>query len=99
MDGSEFSYRTSPTGDRDGAWRIQWRSSRPMHPQRLREALADIAEIALRGRGHVMLADRPTALERDTAGGSALCFIGVSDRWHVIHDRLRHAEVTDEEMR
>lgn len=97
-----------------GAWRIQWRSSRPLHPQRLRETLTDIADIALRGRGYVRLADRlATVTEWDSIDGalrlespadphagtdSALCFIGVSERWHVIHDRLNDAELADDEL-
>lgn len=114
--------RTSPAhvdhpavdGVGEDAWRVHWRSGRPLHPRRLYEALDGIAEIALRGRGHLRLATRPAdVVEWDSIGArlrlgapdididaaaSHLCFVGVSDRWHQIGDRLAGAELTDAEM-
>ncbi|MTE18112.1 cobalamin biosynthesis protein CobW [Streptomyces sp. TRM43335] len=56
-----------------GVGTLVWRRHRPFHPERLYEALEDLACAAARSRGRFWLADRPdTLLAWDCAGG-ALC--------------------------
>ncbi|WP_405435461.1 GTP-binding protein [Streptomyces avidinii] len=59
--------------DEAGVSTLVWRRHRPFHPERLHEALEDLAAAATRSRGRFWLADRPdTLLAWDCAGG-ALC--------------------------
>ncbi|MAT61697.1 MAG: hypothetical protein CMH41_08680 [Micrococcales bacterium] len=99
--------------DTADAWRMGWRSHRPLHPTRLHDALQDIAGVALRGRGHFQIATRPSSLiEWDSVGrqlrlgspdtdiprrGANLCFVGVSDERDRIAAALDAAQLTDEE--
>lgn len=98
----------------DDAWLLHWRSERPLHPVRLHGILDQIAEVALRGRGHFQVATRPrTVVEWDSVGsrlrlgapdadvGAAtahLSFVGVSDRGSKIRDALDEAVLTDSEL-
>ncbi|MFI7353791.1 CobW family GTP-binding protein [Streptomyces avidinii] len=59
--------------DTAGVATFVWRRHRPFHPERLHQALEDLAAAATRSRGRFWLADRPdTLLAWDCAGG-ALC--------------------------
>ncbi|MGW1379425.1 CobW family GTP-binding protein [Streptomyces sp. NPDC002446] len=59
--------------DESGVSTLVWHRHRPFHPERLYEALEDLACAAARSRGRFWLADRPdTLLSWDSAGG-ALC--------------------------
>ncbi|CAM5614834.1 cobalamin biosynthesis protein CobW [Streptomyces avidinii] len=59
--------------DEAGVATLVWRRHRPFHPERLHQALEDLAAAATRSRGRFWLADRPdTLLAWDCAGG-ALC--------------------------
>jgi G3E family GTPase len=98
----------------DDAWLMHWRSVRPLHPTRLHDVLDEIAEVALRGRGHFRVATRPgTPVEWDSVGSrlrlgapdagistpsAHLSFVGVSDRRSAILDALDSAVLTDAEM-
>ena len=97
-----------------GAWVLDWANPRPLHPLRLHDALPQIADAALRGRGHFRVATRPSvAVEWDSIGGrlrlgapdvtppsraAQLRFIGVSDQQHVIAELLDDAVLTDAEL-
>ncbi|TWD82046.1 G3E family GTPase [Kribbella amoyensis] len=62
--------RLQPSGD--GVTTVLWRSTRPLHPARLNEALEDIVDGVVRSRGVVWLANRPTQRVRwESAGFSA----------------------------
>lgn len=98
----------------DDAWRVQWRSHRPLHPLRLYEALEVIADVALRGKGYFRIASRPeVVVEWDSVGGqlrlgapatevssqeAQLQFVGLSDRAYAISDVLDAAQLTDAEL-
>ena len=57
------------TGDH-GVTAMLFRSRRPFHPQRLRDALDDLSSAALRGRGQLWLASQSdTAVSWESAGG------------------------------
>lgn len=122
FDFDRTSARTSPahidhlatTCRVDDAWRLQWRSQRPLHPLRLYEALETIADVSLRGRGHFRIASRPeVVVEWDSVGGqlrlgapatevssdqAQLQFVGLSDRAYAISDVLDAAQLTDAEL-
>ena len=96
------------------AWRVQWRTDRPLHPLRLLTALEQVGDVSLRGRGYLHLATNPaTGVEWDSAGrqlrlgapevelngpGARLDFVGVDARWWVIRDALDATVLTDAEM-
>ncbi len=96
------------------AWRVHWRTDRPLHPLRLLAALEQVGDVSLRGRGYLHLATHPgTGVEWDSAGrqlrlgapevelcesGARLSFVGVDERWWLIRDALDAAVVTDAEM-
>lgn len=70
--------RLQPSGD--GVTTVLWRSSRPLHPARLNEALEDIVNGVVRSRGVVWLANRPTQRVRwESAGYSAS--LGTLGEW------------------
>jgi G3E family GTPase len=70
--------RLHPSGD--GVTTVLWRSSRPLHPTRLNEALEDIVDGVVRSRGVVWLANRPTQRVRwESAGYSAS--LGTLGEW------------------
>ncbi|WP_433017008.1 CobW family GTP-binding protein [Kribbella sp. CA-294648] len=70
--------RLQPSGD--GVTTVLWRSSRPLHPARLNEALEDIVDGVVRSRGIVWLANRPTQRVRwESAGYSAS--LGTLGEW------------------
>ncbi|MCB9411294.1 MAG: GTP-binding protein [Actinobacteria bacterium] len=96
------------------AWRVHWRTDRPLHPLRLLTALEQVGDVSLRGRGYLHLATRPTtSVEWDSAGrqlrlgapdvevresGAWLNFVGIDERWWLIRDALDTAVLTDDEM-
>ncbi|TDD25673.1 cobalamin biosynthesis protein CobW [Kribbella turkmenica] len=72
------SDRVQPSGD--GVTTVLWRSTRPMHPARLNDALEDIVDGVVRSRGVVWLANRPTQRVRwESAGYSAS--LGTLGEW------------------
>jgi G3E family GTPase len=67
-----------PSGD--GVTTVLWRSTRPLHPSRLNDALEDIVDGVVRSRGVVWLANRPTQRVRwESAGYSAS--LGALGEW------------------
>lgn len=63
-----------------GVTTVLWRSTRPLHPARLNDALEDIVEGVVRSRGVVWLANRPTQRVRwESAGFSAS--LGALGEW------------------
>ncbi|MGW6196037.1 CobW family GTP-binding protein [Kribbella sp. NPDC055110] len=72
------SDRVQPSGD--GVTTVLWRSTRPLHPTRLNDALEDIVDGVVRSRGVVWLANRPTQRVRwESAGYSAS--LGMLGEW------------------
>ncbi|MFF0344149.1 CobW family GTP-binding protein [Kribbella sp. NPDC004875] len=72
------SDRVQPSGD--GVTTVLWRSTRPLHPARLNDALEDIVHGVVRSRGVVWLANRPTQRVRwESAGYSAS--LGMLGEW------------------
>ncbi|MEU4196203.1 GTP-binding protein [Kribbella sp. NPDC026611] len=72
------SDRVQPSGD--GVTTVLWRSTRPLHPTRLNDALEDIVTGVVRSRGVVWLANRPTQRVRwESAGYSAS--LGMLGEW------------------
>ncbi|TCN44132.1 G3E family GTPase [Kribbella orskensis] len=70
--------RLQPSGD--GVTTVLWRSTRPLHPTRLNDALEDIVDGVVRSRGVVWLANRPTQRVRwESAGFSAS--LGTLGEW------------------
>ena len=70
--------RLQPSGD--GVTTVLWRSTRPLHPARLNDALEDIVNGVVRSRGVVWLANRPTQRVRwESAGFSAS--LGTLGEW------------------
>ena len=70
--------RLQPSGD--GVTTVLWRSTRPLHPSRLNDALEDIVNGVVRSRGVVWLANRPTQRVRwESAGYSAS--LGMLGEW------------------
>ncbi|MFC5263679.1 CobW family GTP-binding protein [Kribbella qitaiheensis] len=70
--------RLQPSGD--GVTTVLWRSTRPLHPARLNDALEDIVDGVVRSRGVVWLASRPTQRVRwESAGFSAS--LGTLGEW------------------
>ena len=70
--------RLQPSGD--GVTTVLWRSTRPLHPARLNDALEDIVDGVVRSRGVVWLANRPTQRVRwESAGSSAS--LGTLGEW------------------
>ncbi|TDO44137.1 G3E family GTPase [Kribbella sp. VKM Ac-2527] len=70
--------RLQPSGD--GVTTVLWRSTRPLHPVRLNDALEDIVNGVVRSRGVVWLANRPTQRVRwESAGFSAS--LGMLGEW------------------
>lgn len=59
--------------DEVGVTTLVWHSTRPLHPERLYEALEDLCCAAARSRGRFWLADRPDTLLAWDAAGGALC--------------------------
>ncbi|UUU38591.1 CobW family GTP-binding protein [Streptomyces sp. NBC_00162] len=59
--------------DEAGVATLVWHRHRPFHPERLYEALEDLACAAARSRGRFWLADRPDTLLAWEAAGGALC--------------------------
>ncbi|MFC0627393.1 CobW family GTP-binding protein [Kribbella deserti] len=63
-----------------GVTTVLWRSTRPLHPARLNDALESIVEGVVRSRGVVWLANRPTQRVRwESAGFSAS--LGALGEW------------------
>lgn len=70
--------RVQPSGE--GVTTVLWRSTRPLHPARLNDALEDIVDNVVRSRGVVWLANRPTQRVRwESAGYSAS--LGTLGEW------------------
>ncbi|MCP3753570.1 GTP-binding protein [Streptomyces sp. TBY4] len=59
--------------DEAGVATLVWQRRRPFHPERLYQALEDLACAAARSRGRFWLADRPDTLLAWDAAGGALC--------------------------
>ncbi|MEU9115885.1 GTP-binding protein [Streptomyces sp. NPDC048483] len=59
--------------DESGVATLVWHRHRPFHPERLYQALEDLACAAARSRGRFWLADRPDTLLSWDAAGGALC--------------------------
>ncbi|MFI1284380.1 CobW family GTP-binding protein [Streptomyces sp. NPDC020858] len=59
--------------DEAGVATLVWHRRRPFHPERLYQALEDLACAAARSRGRFWLADRPDTLLSWDAAGGALC--------------------------
>ncbi|WP_404952922.1 CobW family GTP-binding protein [Streptomyces sp. 147326] len=59
--------------DEAGVATLVWHRHRPFHPERLYEALEDLACAAARSRGRFWLADRPDTLLAWEAAAGALC--------------------------
>ncbi|MCX5277130.1 GTP-binding protein [Streptomyces virginiae] len=59
--------------DEAGVATLVWHRHRPFHPERLYDALEDLAAAAARSRGRFWLADRPDTLPAWDAAGGALC--------------------------
>ncbi|MGY5125154.1 CobW family GTP-binding protein [Streptomyces nigrescens] len=59
--------------DESGVATLVWHRRRPFHPERLYQALEDLACAAARSRGRFWLADRPDTLLSWDAAGGALC--------------------------
>ncbi|WP_405834352.1 CobW family GTP-binding protein [Streptomyces sp. NBC_00105] len=59
--------------DEAGVATLVWHRHRPFHPERLYDALEDLACAAARSRGRFWLADRPDTLLAWEAAGGALC--------------------------
>ena len=76
--GEPDSRRPEPSGT--GVTTVLWRSTRPLHPERLSDALEQIVDGVVRSRGVVWLANRPTQrLRWESAGYSAS--LGTLDEW------------------
>jgi len=72
------SERIQPSAD--GVTTVLWKSTRPLHPARLNDALEDIVNGVVRSRGVVWLANRPTQRVRwESAGYSAS--LGTLGEW------------------
>jgi G3E family GTPase len=70
--------RLQPSGE--GVTTVLWRSTRPLHPARLNDALEDIVDGVVRSRGVMWLASRPTQRVRwESAGFSAS--LGTLGEW------------------
>ncbi|MFJ4873175.1 GTP-binding protein [Streptomyces sp. NPDC088757] len=63
---------------------IVWRSRRPLHPERLADALGEVMLGVLRSRGHLWLASRPDAVVTWRSAGGHL-EIREADRWLEAH--------------
>lgn len=59
--------------EESGVATLVWHRRRPFHPERLYQALEDLACAAVRSRGRFWLADRPDTLLSWDAAGGALC--------------------------
>ncbi|MGY5137194.1 CobW family GTP-binding protein [Streptomyces nigrescens] len=59
--------------EESGVATFVWHRRRPFHPERLYQALEDLACAAARSRGRFWLADRPDTLLSWDAAGGALC--------------------------
>lgn len=85
----EWAAETWPAGGTDarrpepsesGVTTVRWHSTRPLHPERLSDALEQIVDGVVRSRGVVWLANRPTQrLRWESAGYSAS--LGMLDEW------------------
>ncbi|BEL04235.1 hypothetical protein Q0Z83_024260 [Actinoplanes sichuanensis] len=89
--------------DDHGVTSIVFRTRRPFHPDRLHDALEDLTEHALRGRGQLWIASQPdTAIAFEFAGGgTSLGSLGYwlaalpADRWTETSDERRLAADLD----
>lgn len=87
-------------GTGDGVWTLDLQSTRPFHPQRLMDQLADLGSGAIRGRGHFWLPSRPESIcHWDGCGGQ----LSIGDRgpWsdHPRQTRLVITGVDDQDRR
>ncbi|MDH6574437.1 GTP-binding protein [Kitasatospora sp. MAP5-34] len=69
-----------PRGPEYGVRSTRWSSRRPLHAQRLHDALAQICTGVIRGRGHLWLANRPGSICRWESAGEHL-FIQTAGAW------------------
>ncbi|MFJ3933964.1 GTP-binding protein [Streptomyces sp. NPDC090029] len=63
---------------------VVWRARRPLHPERLADALGEVMLGVLRSRGHLWLASRPDAVVTWRSAGGHLELIE-ADRWLEAH--------------
>ncbi|GAA4964394.1 CobW family GTP-binding protein [Actinoplanes utahensis] len=78
-----------------GVTSLVFRSRRPFHPQRLHDALEDLTEQLLRGRGQLWIASQPdTALAFEFAGGGVS--LGTLGYWLAALPLERWTETSDE---
>ncbi|WP_328471465.1 GTP-binding protein [Actinoplanes sp. NBC_00393] len=81
--------------DADGVASILFRTRRPFHPQRLHDALEQLTEHALRGRGQFWLASQPDAvLAFECAGGGVS--LGTLGYWLAALPVERWTETSDQ---
>jgi G3E family GTPase len=97
-----------------GVTTLHWSSERPLHSARLSAALPQVISRIVRSRGHIWLADRPTACVRWESAGASLAF-GDPIRWRglpscslvltgvavdaqALHDLLDSCLATDDEL-
>lgn len=82
-----------PAGDY-GVSSVVFRARRPMHPQRLHDALEDLTDQALRSRGHLWLATQPDlVIGWESAGGGIA--LGPLGRWLAALDPSDWDQVSD----
>ncbi|MFF3071780.1 GTP-binding protein [Kitasatospora sp. NPDC057904] len=74
-----------PRAPEFGVRTTYWSSRRPMHPQRLHDALAQICPDVIRGHGHLWLANRPRSIHRWESAGEHLA-IHTAGTWLPEHD-------------
>lgn len=69
-----------------GAESVRWRARRPLHPERLAEALGAVMAGVARSRGHLWLSSRPDAVVAWRSAGAHL-ELREADRWLEAGDR------------
>jgi G3E family GTPase len=82
-----------PIGEH-GVQSVVFRARRPMHPQRLYDALEELTDQALRSRGHIWLATQPDmVLAWESAGGGVA--LGSLGRWLAATDPPAWEQASD----
>ncbi|MFI9273502.1 GTP-binding protein [Kitasatospora sp. NPDC052896] len=76
---------TRPPAPEYGVRSTRWTSRRPLHARRLHDALEQICAGALRGHGHLWLANRPGTIHRWESAGEHLA-IQTTGNWLPDHD-------------
>lgn len=88
---AQWEARLNPTGSPYAApdpglnvSTVVWRARRPLHPERLADALGEVMLGVLRSRGHLWLASRPDAVVTWRSAGGHLELVE-ADRWLEAH--------------